>query len=119
MTIRRKVPLSLRRQVIERAGGRCEYCRAPETFSLDTFTLDHIQPITAQGSDSLNNLAFACHNCNNRKQDAVSAIDPATGLRAPLYHPRQDVWREHFAWSADALTIVPLSPSGRATVARL
>lgn len=119
MAPRRKIPLRLRRQVIVRAQYRCEYCRSPEDFSLDTFTIDHVQPVAEAGSDDLDNLAFACHNCNNRKQDDRTALDPETRDRVPLYHPRQDRWSDHFQWSEDALTIVPMTATGRATVVRL
>lgn len=70
MTERRKTPLRLRRQVAMRAQYRCKYCKAPEAFSLDTFTIDHIQPISAGGSDELDNLAFACYNCNRTRNHA-------------------------------------------------
>ena len=119
MSTRRKIPLTLRRQVITRAQNRCEYCRAPETFSLDTFEVDHIQPVSTTGGDTLDNLAFACRNCNNRKQDATAAIDPETEQSVPLYHPRRDQWHDHFVWSEDALRILALSPTGRATIVRL
>jgi len=119
MPARRKVSARLRAQVIARARGRCEYCRAPEAFSLDSFTVDHIQPVGQSGSDDLDNLAFSCHNCNNRKQDDRTAPDPETGEKAPLFHPRQDRWGDHFAWSEDLLTILPLTATGRATLARL
>ena len=119
MTERRKIPLRLRRQVAMRAQYRCEYCKAPEAFSLDTFTIDHIQPISAGGSDDLDNLAFACHNCNNRKQDTNTATDPETGNLTPLYHPRQHSWHTHFRWSEDAFTVEPLTAIGRATMLRL
>src|SRR5262245_12929355 len=103
MSTRRKLATTLRRQVMARAEYQCEYCRAPETFSLDTFEVDHIQPVAEDGGDTLDNLAFACRNCNNRKQDAMVAIDPETNQSVPLYHPRHDHWRDHFAWSEDAL----------------
>ncbi|MCA1595141.1 MAG: HNH endonuclease [Chloroflexi bacterium] len=119
MAKRRKIPLRVRLQVRLRAQYRCEYCRAPEDFSLDSFTVDHIKPVALAGTDTLDNLAFACHNCNNHKQDDSAAPDPQTGHRVPLYHPRHDRWDRHFQWSEDALEIVPLSPTGRATVARL
>ena len=84
-----------------RAHMRCEYCRSPEEFSLDSFTIDHIEPVTHAGNDTLENLAFSCHNCNNRKQDDRSAVDPQTGEQAPFYNPRQDLWSDHFRWSED------------------
>lgn len=102
-----------------RAHYRCEYCLSPEAFSLDTFTIDHIQPITDSGSSDVDNLAFACHNCNNRKQDDQTAVDPQTETRVSLYHPRREQWSDHFQWSEDALTIEPLTATGRATVMRL
>ena len=119
MAPRRKIPVRLRRQVILRAQSRCEYCLSPEAFSLDTFTIDHIHPFADSGSDGLDNLAFACHNCNNRKQDDTTAIDLQTQDRVPLFHPRQDRWSDHFQWSEDTLTIMPLTAIGRATIIRL
>ena len=119
MVARRKVPPRLRHQVSVRAQHRCEYCLSPEAFSLDSFTIDHVQPVAHAGEDTLENLAFACHNCNNRKQDDSTAPDPQGGDQVHLYHPRQHRWSDHFQWSEDALLIVPLTAIGRATVARL
>jgi hypothetical protein len=119
MTPRRKIPLRVRQTVHLRAQGRCEYCRCPEAFSLDAFTVDHVQPRAESGTDDPDNLALACHNCNNRKHDDRSARDPESGDDVPLYHPRHDRWRDHFAWSEDALTIVALTAIGRATIACL
>jgi HNH endonuclease len=118
MATRRKIPIRVRRQVIARAQYRCEYCLLPEDLSLDTFTIDHIQPVSDAGSDDLDNLAFACHNCNNRKNDDMMTLDVDTGQRVPFYHPRRDHWTDHFEWSDDALTILPLSAIGRVTVSR-
>lgn len=42
-----------------------------------------------------------------------------TGEIAPLYHPRQQKWGEHFAWNEDFTHIVGLTPTGRATVEAL
>src|SRR5262249_48408047 len=119
MATRRKVPPRIRRQGIAQAKGRSEYSQAPEAVSLDSFAVDHIHALAAVGTDGRANLASACQNCNNRKQDDSSALDPATGHKAPLYHPRRDRWDEHFRWSADGLTIIPLTATGRTTVARL
>jgi hypothetical protein len=119
MAERRAIPLRLRREVAQRAQRLCEYCRSPEAFSLDTFTIDHIRPVADSGSNESDNLAFACHNCNNRKQDDTSALDPISSQLVPLFHPRRDRWSDHFRWSDDVLTIVPITATGRATVARL
>lgn len=109
----------MRRRVAQRANGRCEYCRCPEAFSLDTFTIDHIDPTSGEGENAANNLAHACHNCNNRKQAATAAEDPDTGLRAQMFNPRLDPWPAHFEWSADHLRISGRTPTGRATLAHL
>ena len=44
------------------------------------------------------------------------APDPVDGQVAPLYHPRQQIWQEHFAWINDTMAIHGLTPTGRATV---
>jgi hypothetical protein len=36
-----------------------------------------------------------------------------------LFHPRQQRWYEHFAWSQDGTRIIGLTPCGRATVEAL
>jgi hypothetical protein len=42
-----------------------------------------------------------------------------SGERVSLYNPRQHQWREHFTWNADFTQMVGLTPTGRATIARL
>ena len=118
-TRRPHIPAALRRQVMARARNRCEYCQCPESFSLDTFTVDHVRPWSDRGPTTLENLACACNNCNSRKLDALTVTDPETGQVVPLFNPRTDDWREHFSWSHDALRIVSLTATGRATEARL
>ena len=44
-------------------------------------------------------------------------IDPDTNQLAPLFHPRQDDWSEHFAWLDYRVT--GRTASGRATIAAL
>ena len=113
------ISASLRRQVRARAQEYCEYCQCPEAFSLDTFTVDHIQPVATGGATTLGNLACACNNCNTRKLDATLVTDPERRTQVQLFNPRTDDWRQHFSWSEDTLRIVPLSAIGRATEARL
>lgn len=87
--------------------------------SSSPFAIDHIQPLARGGADTLENLALSCIGCNGPKSDAIEAPDPKTGTIVPLYHPRHDTWREHFAWNGDFTELVGLSPTGRATLARL
>lgn len=67
----------------------------------------------------MENLAFACQGCNNRKYTNTEAIDPVTQAIVPLFHPRRNRWSDHFAWSDDAALILGLTPIGRATVEKL
>ena len=110
---------AIRAQVVTQAGGVCEYCRYPEEFNSERFSVDHILPRVLGGADNLNNLALSCRNCNERKQDATEAQDPLTEESVPLFHPRRDRWEDHFAWSDDFRHIIGLTPTGRATIARL
>ena len=105
--------------VIKRAGGHCEYCYSPANISVSPFTIEHIVPVIVGGQTTLDNLAFACAGCNGYKYDKTEGIDPATGKLAPLYHPRQHQWSEHFGWSKDYLEVMGLTPSGSATVVTL
>ena len=36
-----------------------------------------------------------------------------------LFHPRQQVWTEHFAWNEDFTQIIGKTPCGRATIQAL
>ncbi|MEZ4658468.1 MAG: HNH endonuclease signature motif containing protein [Caldilineaceae bacterium] len=105
--------------VKERAQNCCEYCWSQEDYSPDSFSVEHITPIAKGGTNEENNLASACQGCNNRKFTSTDALDPLTGEMAPLYHPRRDHWSDHFVWNYDFTLIVGLTPTGRATVAKL
>lgn len=105
--------------VAERAGRRCEYCRAPEPFSNQRFAVEHIIPRGRGGKTTPDNLALGCPACNDCKGAFTTGIDPATQLEEPLFNPRTQQWIEHFRYSDDAPTLVGLTPVGRATVERL
>jgi hypothetical protein len=109
-------PSDHRAEVRARARLTCEYCRGQERFGMQSFSLEHIQPVQTGGSDDLANLALACQGCNNHKYTRTQGRDPATGETVDLFHPRQDLWQDHFIWSNDFTRIVGLTPAGRATV---
>ncbi len=81
--------------------------------------IEHIVPLAKGGSNDESNLWLACPLCNRHKGDKTAAVDPETGEIVPLFNPRTQVWSEHFRWSDDALRIIGLTPSGRATVIAL
>jgi hypothetical protein len=105
--------------VRHRAQALCEYCHTAEQWQYVPFTVDHIMPLAQGGITALENLALACFHCNRRKSTQMVAHDPQSGVVAPLFHPRQHVWRDHFVWSADGLLLLGLTPIGRATIAAL
>lgn len=70
------IPVAVERLVIERARGRCEYCRLPEAFSSGSFEIEHIQPRSLGGATDADNLAFSCGGCNGFKGVKVSGTDP-------------------------------------------
>ncbi len=104
------------RFVHERARFMCEYCQTTQRVIGQAMHVEHIDP---QGGDLPINLCLACSSCNFSKSILTSAIDPQAGLVVALFNPRSQTWDEHFAWSENGLIVVGLTPTGRATVARL
>ena len=96
---RSHIPVALDRAIRQRAGEQCEYCRAPEQFNTDPFSIEHIHPVSLGGSNDEDNLALSCLGCNLLKGVRIDAIDLVTGNRVNLFHPRLDRWNEHFGWS--------------------
>jgi len=103
-------------RVRERARGCCEYCLSQAAYATQAFSVEHIVARARDGRSTPDNLALACQGCNNHKYDKAAAIDPVSRQQAPLYHPRQDRWDEHFAWSDDLTLLIGLTPCGRATI---
>ncbi|MBI3880383.1 MAG: HNH endonuclease [Verrucomicrobia bacterium] len=95
---------ALRQFVRRRADNDCEYCSLPQEKEPLTFHIEHIVPRQHGGDDSPENLALACQHCNLRKGTNLSGLDPETGAATRLFHPRQDVWAEHFTESEGEIT---------------
>jgi len=110
------IPVSVRRVVAARAGGRCEYCRTPESFATQSYSIDHIHPRQGGGQTILENLAWACFGCNSYKHSKTHGMDPETGVSTLLFNPRLQNWGDHFAWSEDGEQILGNSANGQATV---
>ena len=111
------IPPRLHDEVVSRAAYRCEYCRLSQLGQEATFHIDHVVPRTAGGPTTTENLALACVSCSLRKWAKQTANDPESGMEVPLFNPRTQTWDEHFRWEGEK--IVPLTPTGRATVAAL
>ncbi len=106
--------------VATRAGHYCEYCCAPEILSNIEFEVDHIIPISRNGTTELKNLALSCRICNLRKSDHTQGLDPITLQTVRLFNPREDVWSEHFEKQVQPPhQILGKTEIGRATITRL
>lgn len=108
------VPATLRRQVIERAGNRCEYCQIGAEVAFFPHEVDHVIAEKHGGATDVDNLAFACWRCNRHKGSDLTSFDPQTRQLSPLFNPRTQVWTEHFA--NERGRIIGLTPEGRTTV---
>lgn len=108
------IPLFLRKLVIRRAKNRCEYCQLSQKGQEATFHVDHIVPIASGGETTSENLALACVSCSLRKgaREFVAVKDSKVTIR--LYHPREDVWIEHFEWNG--VVITGITDNGKVTV---
>lgn len=105
--------------VARRAAHRCEYCRAPEAIFNFPFEVEHITPLRWEGADDLTNLALACRSCNLYKADHLTGTDPVTQSSSHLFHPRRDVWEQHFQIDIETSAVGGITEVGRGTVARL
>ena len=106
----------MKREVFERAKGVCEYCKSQAAYSPASFAVDHIIPKSKGGATILENLAFACPDCNGLKYTKTFARDPQSGRRVRLYNSRRQKWSRHFEWSNDFTLMMGRTRYGRATI---
>lgn len=59
---RRRLPRALVKAVMERDAYRCRRCGGHRDL-----TVDHINPVSNDGTDELENLQTLCKRCNSRK----------------------------------------------------
>ena len=103
----------------QQAGDRCGYCRTSSCVTGHPLTVEHIVPLARGGTSDVSNLWMSCRRCNEFKGIQVEGSDPETGTQVLLFHPRQQHWVSHFAWSGDGTEIIGRTPCGRATVLAL
>lgn len=108
------IPTTLRREVVERAGNRCEYCLLSAEVAFFPHEVDHVIAEKHGGATNIDNLAFACWRCNRHKGSDLTSFDPETRQLSLLFNPRTQVWTEHFAYEGER--IIGLTPEGRTTV---
>jgi hypothetical protein len=107
------VPAELRRLVMRRANGQCEYCLIREDDSAFNLQVEHIISEKHGGATSSDNLACSCVFCNRFKGSDIASVSPTTGQLVRLFHPRRDRWADHF--QIDGALIVPVTEIGEAT----
>jgi hypothetical protein len=86
----------------------------PERITRFVHHVDHIIPPKHGGTSDMDNLAWACFQCNTHKQRDFASFDPNTKVVTLLYNPRTQNWDEHF--EVVGLEIIGRSPVGRVTV---
>ena len=107
------ISVELRRIVLQRAGGICEYCLMADIDSFLGCQIDHIVGEKHGGPTAVDNLALACVYCNQAKGSDIGSILWATGEFVRLFNPRLDSWSEHFTLIESR--IEPLSSIGQVT----
>lgn len=113
------IPANFKQFIIERSKGYCEYCQCPSDFSTELFSIEHIIPRSKNGSDELDNLAYACIGCNIYKSDKTEFVDVVSQSLSNLYNPRTMNWADHFIWDESSTVILGKTAIGRATIEAL
>jgi 5-methylcytosine-specific restriction endonuclease McrA len=92
----RRTSWPLRQRVAAESRNQCAYCHTLTSITGARLVIDHIIPEATDGQAVRENLCVACHSCNEFKGAQVEAKDPLTGRHVRLFHPRQQLWSEHF-----------------------
>ena len=86
----------------------------PQQYDPLPFEIDHVIALKHGGESSADNLALACFHCNSHKGPNIAGQDAVLQATVPLFHPRQETWRDHFNWSGALL--LGKTSMGRATI---
>lgn len=62
--------LSEKKQIHKKSKGRCSHCGRNIQIG-DSFTIEHVIPLSRGGSNNIKNLVGLCKTCNNKKQDMI------------------------------------------------
>jgi hypothetical protein len=111
------ISADLRRLVVERADGLCEYCLVHKQDTVFGCEIDHIISEKHGGRTVADNLALACLTCNRNKGSDIASLVPGESGLSRLFHPRTDRWSDHFhLHNSDGVTLAPLTPVAEATI---
>jgi hypothetical protein len=92
----------------------CQKNKNSETDTGGQLTVDHFQPKSKGGNDSLDNLLYCCIRCNQYKLDYW----PTKPDEPMLWNPRKEPADRHFLELDDG-TLRPLTVTGAFTLRRL
>lgn len=118
-TLENKSIEQLRHLLWEVSNATCEYCKFLERYASGPFHVEHIIPVALGGTSIFMNLAYSCAFCNQFKAAFTTGFDALDRREVSLFHPRRQIWTDHFEWSDDKFLIIGRTPTGRATVERL
>lgn len=76
-TKRKQISKKLRFEVFKRDGFKCQYCGASAPDVL--LDVDHIQPVSKDGTNDILNLITSCKACNSGKSDRT--LDDSTAVK--------------------------------------
>ena len=68
------VSVTLRGQIIERAFHSCEYCLIHVDYTTLIHEIDHVIAEKHGGATTLDNLAYACAQCNRNKGSDIAPL---------------------------------------------
>jgi hypothetical protein len=109
------ISAALRRAVIDRASGCCEYCLIGRQDRPIEFSIDHVIAEKHGGPTEPWNLCLSCYWCNSFKGSDISSVDWDAGrVIVPLFNPREQQWDDHFR--IEGAEISALTAVGRVTV---
>jgi hypothetical protein len=97
------IAAELRRFIVARAEGICEYCLIAETDTFYGCEADHIISEKHGGATDADNLANACMLCNQAKGSDVGSIHRESNNFVRFFNPRTDAWADHFALVEDRI----------------
>lgn len=111
----KRISGELRKTIILLSTNCCEYCHLPDEDSYYGFQIDHIISRKHGGKTILQNLAYACPDCNRFKGSDLGTYLDNLLTFTRFFHPRLDVWDDHFMLSENG-EIISKSSIGSATI---
>ena len=114
-----RISLKLEKEIRLEAENRCGYCLCEQKYVMAWLEIEHIFPLSKDGTTEKENLWLACPFCNSFKSAQTHGNDPITRRKVELFNPRKQIWKNHFAFSPDKVHIDGITACGRATVIAL